>query len=148
MANIITLIRIGLAISLLLIKKYSPPFLIVYSICGFTDILDGYIARNRNQVTTFGKFADPLADKILVLSAMLLLMELDYRLPAWIPIIVLTREFQKLASDVRSDEYATLQRVRKDYPDFSVGTRAIKKNPNKNTYKNLTYSYMEKYIRN
>ena len=61
--------------------------------------------------------------------------------------IVLTREFQKLASDVRSDEYSTLQRVRKDYPDFSVGTRAIKKNPNKNTYKNLTYSYMEKYIR-
>ena len=61
--------------------------------------------------------------------------------------IVLTREFQKLASDVRSDEYATLQRVRKDYPDFSVGIRAIKKNPNKNTYKNLTYSYMEKYIR-
>ena len=43
MANIITLIRIGLAISLLFIKKYSPPFLILYSICGFTDILDGYI---------------------------------------------------------------------------------------------------------
>ena len=48
--------------------------------------------RSRNQVTTFGKFLDPLADKILVLSAMLLLVE-DGRLPAWIPIIVLAREF-------------------------------------------------------
>lgn len=60
--------------------------------------------------------------------------------------IVLTREFQKLASDVRSDEYAILQRVRKDYPDFSVGTRAIKKNPSKTTYKNFTYEFMKEYI--
>ena len=65
---------------------------IVFIIASITDKLDGYIARNRNQVTTFGKFLDPLADKILVLSAMLLLVE-DGRLPAWIPIIVLAREF-------------------------------------------------------
>ncbi len=65
---------------------------IVFIIASITDKLDGYIARNRNQVTTFGKFLDPLADKILVLSAMLLLVE-DARLPAWIPIIVLAREF-------------------------------------------------------
>ena len=65
---------------------------IVFIIASITDKLDGYIARSRNQVTTFGKFLDPLADKILVLSAMLLLVE-DGRLPAWIPIIVLAREF-------------------------------------------------------
>ncbi len=61
--------------------------------------------------------------------------------------IIITRDFQKLASDVRSEEYATLQRVRQDYPEFSVGTRCIRKNPNKKTYKNLTYEYMETYIR-
>lgn len=65
---------------------------IVFIIASITDKLDGYLARSRNQVTTFGKFLDPLADKILVLSAMLLLVE-DGRLPAWIPIIVLAREF-------------------------------------------------------
>ena len=54
--------------------------------------MDGYIARSRSQVTNFGKFADPLADKILVLSAMLMLVELG-KLPALIPIIVLAREF-------------------------------------------------------
>ena len=57
-----------------------------------TDKLDGYIARSRNQVTAFGKFLDPLADKILVLAAMLMLVEMG-KLPAWIPIIVLAREF-------------------------------------------------------
>ena len=54
--------------------------------------MDGYIARSRNQVTTFGKFLDPLADKILVLTAMIMLVEMG-RLPAWIPVIVLSREF-------------------------------------------------------
>ncbi|MCL2341538.1 MAG: CDP-diacylglycerol--glycerol-3-phosphate 3-phosphatidyltransferase, partial [Firmicutes bacterium] len=57
-----------------------------------TDNLDGRIARKRNQITTFGKFADPLADKILVLSAMLILVQM-MKLPAWIPIIVMAREF-------------------------------------------------------
>lgn len=64
----------------------------IFIIASLTDKLDGYIARSRNQVTTFGKFLDPLADKILVLAAMILLVE-DGRLPAWIPIIVLSREF-------------------------------------------------------
>lgn len=64
----------------------------IFAIASYTDHLDGKIARKRNLVTTFGKFADPLADKILVLSAMLMLVEMQ-KLPAWIPIIVLTREF-------------------------------------------------------
>lgn len=65
---------------------------IVFVIASITDKLDGYLARSRNQVTTFGKFLDPIADKILVLAAMIMLVEAA-RLPAWIPIIVLFREF-------------------------------------------------------
>ena len=65
---------------------------IIFIIGSCTDKLDGYIARSRNQVTTFGKFLDPLADKILVLTAMIMLVEMG-RLPAWIPVIVLSREF-------------------------------------------------------
>lgn len=64
----------------------------IFIIASITDKLDGYIARSRNQVTTFGKFLDPLADKILVLAAMIMLVEFS-KLPAWIPIIVLAREF-------------------------------------------------------
>lgn len=65
---------------------------LIFIIASITDKLDGSIARATNQITTFGKFLDPIADKILVLSAMLILVEMD-KIPAWIPIIVLFREF-------------------------------------------------------
>lgn len=65
---------------------------LIFLIASLTDKLDGYLARSRNEVTNFGKFLDPIADKILVLVAMLVLVEKG-NLPAWIPIIVLTREF-------------------------------------------------------
>lgn len=65
---------------------------LIFIIASITDKLDGYLARKNNQVTTFGKFLDPLADKILVLAAMMMLVEMA-KLPAWIPIIVLAREF-------------------------------------------------------
>ena len=65
---------------------------IIFIIASITDKLDGYIARSRNQVTTFGKFLDPLADKILVISAFVILVEYA-KIPSWIPIIVLAREF-------------------------------------------------------
>lgn len=65
---------------------------IIFIIASITDKLDGYIARSRNMVTTFGKFLDPLADKILVLTALVMLVEFQ-KIPAWIPIIVLAREF-------------------------------------------------------
>ena len=64
----------------------------IFIVESITDKLDGYIARKRNEITTFGKFADPLADKILVLAAMIMLVE-AMKLPAWIPIIVVAREF-------------------------------------------------------
>lgn len=65
---------------------------IIFIVASITDKLDGYIARSRNQVTTFGKFLDPLADKILVISALVILVEYT-KIPSWIPIIVLAREF-------------------------------------------------------
>ncbi len=65
---------------------------IIFVIASLTDKLDGYIARSRNQITTFGKFLDPIADKILVIVAMLILVEAG-KLPAWIPAIVVIREF-------------------------------------------------------
>ncbi len=65
---------------------------LIFIIASITDKLDGYIARSRNQITTFGKFLDPIADKVLVVTAMIILVEMG-KLPAWIPSIVVFREF-------------------------------------------------------
>lgn len=65
---------------------------VIFIIASLTDKLDGYIARSRNQITTFGKFLDPIADKIVVVTAMIMLVEFGH-LPAWIPIVVIFREF-------------------------------------------------------
>ncbi len=104
LANKLTLFRIVLVPIMVLIPylnlkgdffglPYTFFFMeIVFIVASITDKLDGYIARSKNQVTTFGKFLDPLADKILVLTALVLLVELK-KIPAWIPVIVLAREF-------------------------------------------------------
>ena len=65
---------------------------LIFVVASITDKLDGYIARSRNQITTFGKFLDPIADKILVLTAMIIFVEYG-KLPAWIPVVVMFREF-------------------------------------------------------
>jgi len=64
----------------------------VFGILAATDGVDGYLARSRNEVTTFGKFLDPLADKLLVTAALLALVDLDV-LPSWIALVIIAREF-------------------------------------------------------
>ena len=76
---------LGIPVSLLIIDA-------IFVIASITDKLDGTLARKNNQITTFGKFLDPIADKILVLATMIMLVEFG-KIPAWIPIIILFREF-------------------------------------------------------
>ena len=64
----------------------------IFILASITDGIDGSVARKSNQITNFGKFLDPIADKMLILTAMLILVEKGF-LPAWIPIIILLREF-------------------------------------------------------
>lgn len=102
--NKLTIIRMILVIVMVIIPFLGIPgevagisytFIIVdiiFIIASLTDKLDGYLARKNNEVTTFGKFLDPIADKILVLAAMIILVE-DNKIPGIIPIIVLFREF-------------------------------------------------------
>ena len=95
-ANKITLFRV-LMIPLFLIVLYLDfpgryyVALGIFILASLSDFLDGYIARHYNQVTNFGKFMDPIADKVLVIAAMVMFVSW-HRMPAWILVIVITRE--------------------------------------------------------
>ncbi len=95
--NKLTMLRIILTPVFLAVLYWGFPgadyvALAIFIIASLTDLLDGKIARKYNLVTDFGKFADPLADKILVVAAMLWFVECG-RMPAWMVMIVITREF-------------------------------------------------------
>ncbi len=100
LASKITLIRVAFIpvfMALMYISGGEPGLflwlsLAVFIIASLTDYVDGQIARKRNQVTDFGKFLDPLADKLLVIAAMVIFCEWGM-FPGWALMIVLTREF-------------------------------------------------------
>jgi CDP-diacylglycerol--glycerol-3-phosphate 3-phosphatidyltransferase len=97
LANKLTIMRMIL-IPVFMIFMYSNIpnnryiAVIIFMIAAITDGLDGHIARSRNEITTFGKFMDPLADKLLVSAALISLIELG-DVPAWIVVIIIAREF-------------------------------------------------------
>ena len=97
LANKITLLRV-LLIPIFMIVLFSgftsSSYIaaLIFTIASATDGLDGYIARSRNQVTTFGKFVDPLADKLLVSTALISMVELS-KISAWIVVLIIAREF-------------------------------------------------------
>ena len=96
-ANKLTILRVVMIPAFLLVLYLDVPHanywaLAIFAAASITDTLDGYIARHYNQITDFGKFMDPLADKCLVTAAMLWFVEVG-QMPAWALLIVIVREF-------------------------------------------------------
>ena len=96
-ANKLTMLRVALIPVYLIVLYWGFPgatyvALAIFIIASLTDFVDGYIARHYDQTTDFGKFMDPLADKVLVLASMLWFCQVG-RLPAWALVIVVAREF-------------------------------------------------------
>ena len=96
-ANKLTLLRVVMIPAFLLVLYLDIPganywALVIFALASITDTLDGYIARHYNQVTDFGKFMDPLADKCLVVAAMLWFVQVG-QMPAWAVLVVVVREF-------------------------------------------------------
>lgn len=96
-ANKLTILRVLLIPVFILLmyahfKGHVILSLVIFIAASLTDMLDGHIARKYHQVTNFGKFADPLADKLLVTAALVIFVQWN-QVPAWIAIIIIAREF-------------------------------------------------------
>jgi CDP-diacylglycerol--glycerol-3-phosphate 3-phosphatidyltransferase len=94
--NVLTVLRIMLVPVLVAALLGNTPAgdvlaAVVFALASLTDFVDGYLARARDSITTFGKLMDPLADKLLIVAALLSLVSLD-RLAAWIAMVIITRE--------------------------------------------------------
>jgi CDP-diacylglycerol--glycerol-3-phosphate 3-phosphatidyltransferase len=94
--NVLTVLRILLVPVLLVALLDETPngdllAAIVFAVASFTDAIDGYLARSRGAITTFGKLMDPLADKLLITAALVALVSL-HRLQAWVAMVIIARE--------------------------------------------------------
>jgi len=94
--NVLTVLRIMLVPVLVVALLGDTPAgdvlaAVVFALASLTDFVDGYLARARGSVTNFGKLMDPLADKLLIVAALIALVSLQ-RLPAWIAMVIITRE--------------------------------------------------------
>jgi len=98
LANRITVFRIFLVPLIVFFLLYSSKYYMhliaafIFLIASLTDLIDGYIARYRNEVTNFGKLLDPIADKLLTSSALISLVDLQ-KIPAWIVVFIIGRDF-------------------------------------------------------
>ncbi len=124
LANQITLVRIFFVIPIVVLLYWPTPlncFLatLLFGIASITDFLDGHIARKSNMVTSFGKFLDPLADKLLICSILVMFTQLGW-VPAWVTIIIIGRELavtglRAIAADegvvIAADKYGKIKTV-------------------------------------
>ena len=124
LANRITLARIVFVLPVLALLHFANPIAcwlaaVLFTIASLTDLLDGHIARRDNTVTSLGKLLDPLADKLLVCSVLVMLVDLGW-VPAWITIVIIMREMavtslRTMAMDegvvLAADKYGKLKTI-------------------------------------
>ena len=109
--NVLTVLRILLVPVLIVALLDETPngdllAALVFAVASVTDAIDGYLARSRNAVTTFGKLMDPLADKLLIVAALVALVSLE-RLAAWVAMVIIARELIAIALVIAASIGAT-----------------------------------------
>lgn len=124
LANQITLARVFFVIPIVILLHFEGPLTCLvasglFCVASFTDFLDGFVARRENMVTSFGKFLDPLADKILICSVLIMFVALGW-VEAWVTIVIVGRELavtglRAMAVDegvvIAADKYGKLKTV-------------------------------------
>ena len=110
--NVLTLLRILLVpvlVVALLDETANGDLLaaIVFALASFTDAMDGYLARTRNAITTFGKLMDPIADKLLIIAALVALVSLN-RLAAWVAMVIIARELTVTVTRMQATQHGVV----------------------------------------
>lgn len=110
--NILTLIRILLVPVLVVVLLGETEngdlwAAIVFALASVTDAMDGYLARTRNAITTFGKLMDPIADKLLIIAALVALVSLD-RLAAWVAMVIIARELTVTVTRMQATQHGVV----------------------------------------